>query len=344
MKTALILQSNGSTLQARLSNLSGVTKLRVSTAYIHVETVAFLTRRSAIPKVVLFDYDARFLTEGLLTSMLSVPSCELFMADIAPLFHPKIYILDTADSMHFIVGSNNATRGGLENNVEVAIHHELDKTADASLVEEVNKLWAALQAIANVRLTRMLIASRRAELAARLPAGKKNAHAKRNPVSSEVRPFDGLLQVLFAEIPRGSGRWNQANFDKDNFMNFFQAGSGSVVKLWQVEPRGHIASAPEERPGVSVKSRNFRIELAAAAGKSYPATGRPIGVFVRIGSRKFHYMLLMPGDTGHRFASEVLKKHAISPPGRMRRFILDLATAMSEWPQAPLWANLASPP
>ena len=37
----------------------------------------------------------------------------------------------------------------------------------------------------------------------------------------EAWHYDKNDLVLIAEIPKASTRWNQANFDKENFINFF---------------------------------------------------------------------------------------------------------------------------
>lgn len=144
-------------------------------------------------------------------------------------------------------------------------------------------------------------------------------------------------EVLLAEIPRASNRWGQANFNKEDFTGFFGANSRRRLMLWNVHEDRSIAAQPEVRPGVSVKSRNFRIELGAAAGRAYPTNGRPIGVFVRTAAMEFRYMLLMPGTRHHQRAAEILAQYSTSPRSRARRLRMRLEDVRNVWPDLPLW-------
>jgi hypothetical protein len=145
-------------------------------------------------------------------------------------------------------------------------------------------------------------------------------------------------EVLIAEIPAGGSRWNQANFRKQDFDEFFRLGkSGGQLRLLHVSESSNTPATAESRPKVAVKSRNFRIELHAAAGLPYPTTGRPIGAFVHTPSRAFAYMLLMPGSAGHKRADAILAKHATPRAKQLRRARLPMQTAQREWPKSRLW-------
>jgi hypothetical protein len=66
------------------------------------------------------------------------------------------------------------------------------------------------------------------------------------------------VAVLLAEIPKGSGRWKQANFDKVTFQTFFGLVVGNKaqhVSLQHVDANGLIGQV-EIRQGVSVKLKN----------------------------------------------------------------------------------------
>jgi hypothetical protein len=106
--------------------------------------------------------------------------------------------------------------------------------------------------------------------------------------------------VLFAEIPRSGDRWNQANFDVNTFQSFFGAtvGDNSQRILLRSVESERVLGDVEVRPSVSVRSHNYRFELEAAAGLSYPVSGRPIGLFVRLSTRMFIYMIFMPNTGG----------------------------------------------
>ena len=100
-------------------------------------------------------------------------------------------------------------------------------------------------------------------------------------------------EVLIAEIPASGDRWSQANFDLENYRNFFganEAVGNRLVIFRHVNEDGTMAEYERNRPPVTVKSRNFRFELAAASGPPYPnGEFRPIAVFVRIVGRTFFY-------------------------------------------------------
>lgn len=145
-----------------------------------------------------------------------------------------------------------------------------------------------------------------------------------------------------AEIPKGTadGRM-QANFSKEMFIKFFGA-SGTVQRseflYFHVRADGTLGEH-EHRPPVVTKSHNFRFELRAGKGLVYPTAGRPIGLFVRVATRTFLYMLLLPGVAGHREMARLLDSQA-APGSIMRRIEFDAASVRAAWPGAPLWQRL----
>ena len=130
----------------------------------------------------------------------------------------------------------------------------------------------------------------------------------------------GLRAGLSSYSPRfreGSDRWNQANFNLENFQTFFQLQPGVPrrVVLLPVSSDGTVGN-PEVRPSVDVKSHNFRIELGLAAGLNYPNNGRPIGIFLRIGTRRVRYRLLMPADAAYGDVKDFLTARWAGPVNR----------------------------
>lgn len=147
--------------------------------------------------------------------------------------------------------------------------------------------------------------------------------------------------VLIAEIPRAHTRWNQANFDINTFINFFGAtpGDNSLrILLRNIKDNGSLKKT-EIRPSVTVKSRNFRFELEAAAGLNYPEQGRPIGVFVRISKRMFLYMLFMP--TNSKYDEILLFLNKLHPPaeGIVRRCLTNIKDLERNCPNLPIWVT-----
>jgi len=160
------------------------------------------------------------------------------------------------------------------------------------------------------------------------------------PGRSRSRTGTGVGQgtaILIAEIPRGGGRWSQANFDAHTFASYFGGtvgASGTPLLLQNVgNPSG--PSPVERRQTVSVVSRNFRVELGAGAGRAYPAVGRPIAVFARSDEGLFRYVLLMPGDPGHAAVSSFLDANWSGRTDRMRRLQTELDVLQAAWPGTP---------
>lgn len=165
---------------------------------------------------------------------------------------------------------------------------------------------------------------------ARKPGG---AGGKRRPTRKQGKP----LPVLVTEIPKSDVRWGQANFTRGSFEGFFgmSAGKTRVATLQHVHTDGALG-AIEKRPGVWVKSRNFRLELAAASGLAYPTKGRPIAVFVRTAAWTFKYMLLMPGDPHHATISKYLDTVWTGRSDRMRCIEIHTTALQDVWPGCPL--------
>ena len=150
-------------------------------------------------------------------------------------------------------------------------------------------------------------------------------------------------EVLIAEIPKSGSRWQQVNFDKNSFENFFGAtcGENGVYRIL-FRNMGHdgILHDVEVRPSVSVSSQNYRFELDAAKGMDYPSgKERPIGVFVKVSPRDFMYELLMPGDEAYGACVEVLdSKEAYST--RMRRIRFYCQEIYQRTSNLALWKRL----
>lgn len=232
------------------------------------------------------------------------------------LFHPKFCWFASRKHARILVGSGNLTRNGLLRNWEAFSDTRLPRKEQIRL----SKNWAAWRA-ANAALLRPAADP---EVVAR---AKQNETARRQRHEEDdtglATASTGDASVLLAEIPRGSSRWNQANFDIATFKQFFdlQPGIYRRVVLFPIQRNG-TAGEPELRPSVSVRSRNYRIELGLASGLPYPENGRPIGLFLKIGPRRFRYRVLMPGSAEHAAASAFLARSRSLPANRMAREIM----------------------
>lgn len=282
------------------------------------------------------------------------------------IFHPKVAWFDQGDGGVLITGSGNLTAGGLRWNIEAYAVERLDSAAMSELREQWDE-YLALTADcqfdpADARVVALLernAARRQAMREAGIsePGGGEEAVRTEPTVvveggaADQVAPaeqpadlvpaIEPSTEVLVAEIPRASTRWGQANFDQASFFGFFGA-SHSVQRrayFFHVRDDGTLGSQ-EVRPAVAVRSHNYRFELEAASGLAYPEIGRPIGVFAKIATRTFIYMLLMPGMPGHAEIAGLLERASVMPPGRLRRIVFAAADVHAAWPAAPLWRQL----
>jgi hypothetical protein len=250
----------------------------------------------------------------------------------ATTFHPKFSWFRGLKGGIALVGSGNLTVGGLTTNWEAFAIVPLTP-AGARAAEAEWQRWKALHAFQLRDVSDSAVRARAAKNIATRP--DRNVH---DDIPRPGRP-NSASEALIVEVPRASTRWNQANLDQSSFVNFFHANDPRRrVQLWHVNDSGKIAADPEIRPGVAVKSKNFRIELRAAAGLPYPSPDRPIAVFVATGFRRFLYMLLMPSSPHYRQVAEILAKGSRSPKRQMKRLALSADQLSSAWPGSPLWS------
>lgn len=282
-----------------------------------------------------------------------------------PLFHPKVSWFRHEDGGSLITGSGNLTGGGLSNNWEAFTVTQLD---DQSLAD-VDAQWAAWKASypedffdpsdsavleraqknkhesgASTGSSGGASSKNKQSIKNKLPWNKQVAaqttakNAEGQGTSSATETPSSVMAVLVAEIPKGSTRWNQANFDQDNYENYFGAklGTQRIMFFTHVQEDGSTSEL-EIRPSVAVKSSNYRFELAAAAGLEYPSAGRPIVVFVRQSIRNFLYRLVMPGDAAHQLLADFLDAKWDGPVGRMKRVRSSIEELETVWGDSPLW-------
>jgi hypothetical protein len=231
------------------------------------------------------------------------------------LFHPKMCWFRRTRSSQCLIGSSNLTVGGLRGNCEVFASTVLEGLSRRTFEAK----WSAWLAFSSVRLFPTDDARVRARAVANTgiegpTAGRQTADVIVEDPEGNILVGPGRSEtnaVLIAEIPRSGDRWNQANFDVNNFQNFFGATLGRTQRIIL----NHIASngrvgREEVRPSVSVRSRNYRFELDAASGLAYPDRGRPIAVFLRTATRTFRYHLLMPGTREYNRVRNYLRNHS----------------------------------
>jgi hypothetical protein len=265
------------------------------------------------------------------------------------LFHPKFAFTHGAAGGIQITGSGNLTQGGLMGHWEAFSVEVLDRAGIAQTESTFND-WTAQHSKSLLAIGDSKVRERAAKNTVTAVVGDLPTLVARPKIEElgeaeieQVIPNDA--RVLVAQIPKSGDRWKQANFDLDNFTNFFGVGDDAAERLWvfrHVNDNGTEAEHEPPRPPVPVVSDNFRFELKAAEGLPYPdpfREGRPIGVFVRIAARLYLYRLVMPDDNQYETVLNLLTMKA-GPNHRADRMMRERMTVgelKSLWPASPLW-------
>jgi hypothetical protein len=93
----------------------------------------------------------------------------------------------------------------------------------------------------------------------------------------------------------------------------------------------------EIRPSVSVVSQNYRFELEAAAGLDYPSSGRPISIFIRVSTRMFLYVIVMPMDNFYQTVRQFLDQKWEGRADRMKRICTTVQQLQINCANLPFW-------
>jgi hypothetical protein len=319
-----------------LLGIHGVNSLRIATAYAGPGTATFLNRFEDIPKIILLDYDPRFLIEKTVRDVCAVNECTLYFADIEPLFHPKVYLLRTDEALHVLIGSNNATHRGLNRNVEVATLFVFSEGTDDAEIAAVEDLWLRLTEIASTHVTDDLINERKAEFAEK-PEQKPGSRHQRPTRNVGVETPEVVVErppaqqgILIAELPGGE-RWTQATFNTEVYQHFFLSQNAILLTARQLgEPTGLQAPARVVVKG----SSNYCVEIQAPVGIDFDAARRPIVVFMRKETSVFSYSLFVPEREHYDRAADILTRWS-GPPrnGNIRRYQADPNQLRAEWPE-----------
>ncbi|WP_313122311.1 phospholipase D family protein [Exiguobacterium sp.] len=296
-------------------------------------------------------------------------------SDSGSLFHPKFIWFKIDGEIRLITGSGNLTEKGLRRNREAftnnyLTHNELrnfedywnfwlsenaDNLRDLDDEEVVRK--AAKNAIKFLR-TRKLETELRVDVSEAMGETERETADTENPVAPpednqsdvpelietedyEAWTIEDNPEVLVAEIPNSSDRWKQANFNQATFESFFGGIAGvneeRRILLRHVGTTG-ILEELEVRPTISVRSKNYRVELKAAGGLNYPdGDSRPISIFIKIATRSFIYSLVMPEDVIYNEILIYLNNYQPRVGNRMRRYLTDVEELRENCPNLNFW-------
>jgi len=268
------------------------------------------------------------------------------------LFHPKFCWVRTNNGGKLLIGSGNLTVRGLRNNWEAFTLLELDseqinsiehtwnnwRLGSESYIRDIDDPDVVQKAAENVFRYRRDPGVEQERETSEQDSDIDVEH----PEDTQPWVFGDENEVLLAEIPRASTRWNQANFNQHSFENFF----GSTV--WDNSYRillRHIGDDGtfqeiENRQAVSVASSNWRFELGAASGLNYPNNGRPIGVFIKCdGIRTFLYKLALPNYDFYAEINSFLDSIWAGSSNRMRRVITTVDELKGNCPNLPFFES-----
>lgn len=269
------------------------------------------------------------------------------------IFHPKFVWFQKEKESVQIVGSGNLTSGGLRWNVEAysilsdtASNESSLKEWQKFIKENENYIYThdnerVISSLSyNTELKRTLLKLKKGKDI--LSDNEKEA-LTRLPIEEDlIPPYEIKNEILVAEIPRNGDRLQQVNFDKTNFLDFFGASKDQddnvYVYFFHITHQGLLQDS-EVRPAVVVKSHNYRFELNAVKGVSYPKEGKPIGLYLKVASKSFLYMIYLPTDKDYPKLQKLLNDKVGQSISRMRRIKFTAQEALEYIPNSPIWNN-----
>jgi HKD family nuclease len=246
--------------------------------------------------------------------------------DNKSIFHPKVYWLDSNDRKVVVIGSANATSGGLGGNFEASLVLDLEPLTDADILEELDFLWMTytsplppLSAGNLIDLSRSLIDrfgldhpptdSRGNEPH---PLGGLVPH-RQKPLSTKVtakRPGKELIMDILQET-----RQTQVQLPVDVLASFFR--NADRVRLQQV--RKGVAVKSDVRPIIHLGNNTHRIELDAIRGLPRPQIVR----FFRTRHRSVvTYEIFLNGTREYDEAQKLLSQRGHQTRSGARRWLL----------------------
>jgi HKD family nuclease len=264
-------------------------------------------------------------------------------------FHPKYCWFKQANGGNIIIGSGNLTQQGLRRNWEAFSVLDLDNQQINAFEQQWNTWFVLnqkyLKSITDPEILEKVAENNRIfkkKKIDKIPIDEQEEEIeaaideKYDEEDFEAWYFDNSAEILIAEIPKASNRWNQVNFNRNTFINYFGAtpGDNSLRVLFRGLTNDNKLAEVESRQSVSVKSHNWRFELNLAKGKPYPEIGRPTGIFVGISKRMFLYMLIMPTDKEYTPIIELLNTKSLDP---VRRLLFSCDEVKNQCPDLAIW-------
>ena len=258
-------------------------------------------------------------------------------ADNATIFHPKVYWFDSTERRVVVVGSANATAGGLVRNFEVSLEMELEAAVDSDAFEDLDFLWMTYSSPLPP-LTEDNLLEVDASLVARLKSGRpptdgdaalphplaglKGMTPVKPPVKPKVHPkkaaaLVGALELVMdileetrqtqVQLPVGALPFFKAQPERRQSVNLHQVFRGSVVKS-------------DLRPFIHLDNNTHRLEIDAIRGLPRPQIIR----FWRASadSRNVQYEVLLRGTTRYAELDALLQSKGTQTRAGARRWLV----------------------
>jgi hypothetical protein len=268
-------------------------------------------------------------------------STRALLHETPAMMHPKFCWFVDGPRVRILVGSGNLTRGGLMTNFEGILTSDLSRRDGKNALAVIKAFLA--------RWDHRLLATNAPEAIARakLNSGSERSLLKRMEPAPESPPptvtITDTAEILVSEISKNVDERTQLDVGIDVFTGFFGAPpAGGHILIQPVDENGTPEEIEPPRAIFPTKSRNYRFEARAGAGRTYPpaANGRPLSVFVRMPDGVFRYHLLWPEDPGYGEVEAILNDK-VGPAERrkgasVRRETITFAELAASWPKSPL--------
>ena len=254
------------------------------------------------------------------------------------LFHPKVFIFERSDgSGAILIGSNNVTPGGLEDNIEAAVLIDDLSTQEMEpwrqVWQRVLGLGAVLHPITDDLISRVREERRR----------QRRPRRRRVRVTEDIEPdfVQGDPRILLRYIAGAGGRTSQVHFSRRIVEQYFglRPADNKTISIQMVQPGQRPGRLEAHRRLVfSQSNRNSRIEMEGVRERlpyNYPSGWYAILLVQEVEKGRYRYMTLLPTDDGYNEVDNYLGQ----VPRRGLSFqedIIQLNRLLDIWPDYPV--------
>jgi hypothetical protein len=252
------------------------------------------------------------------------------------LFHPKLFVFERADgSGTVLIGSNNLTPGGLEDNIEAAVY-----LYDLS-TEDMNA-WRQFWRVADADPRLKPISD---DLIERVRRDRRRVHLNRRRLrvteESDNETAQANAPVLIRYLAGAGGRTSQVHLSRHIAESYFglRPNDQRTIDIQMVQPGEPPGRLETNRPLIfSQANRNSKIEMDGIKNRlprNYPSGWYAILIVQQMEERRYRYMLLVPDNPGYQELSahlDQVPRHRLA----LQEEILTLDRLLELWPDYPV--------